>query len=338
MTKELIRIIDDMPEDEARSLLQSLLIHLDEMDSKTNEDVLKILTNIPKQLIESQKPERRMAESKHVHIVFGDSPSGAIRYMLQQANYSEDYVLSFSDAFSIGPIQKLETENGQKIRQQWLARHLHAYDLYFEEDYLPAFQRSMEELQSIPKEMPITIWKANNAHEHTGLCFVLSQLQERKNIRIINTSKAHRELFSAEEAIQAIRATGELIPEKLAVMYETYKSAPLLEETVRNDREEEWEKFSNSTAVLRIWDDNKVVAVKEDYFDAFIMECAKRVGTKEAFCKSARVIGEVLGHLEQYVGDDFLEYRLRMLIEKGVFEVEGSLRAMRYYSVKWNKE
>ena len=52
------------------------------------------------------------------------------------------------------------------------------------------------------------------------------------------------------------------------------------------------------------------------------------------FMKSARVIGEVLGHLDQYVGDSFLEYRLKKLIEKGIFESEGSLEAMRFYSVR----
>ena len=46
--------------------------------------------------------------------------------------------------------------------------------------------------------------------------------------------------------------------------------------------------------------------------------------------KSARLIGEVLGYLDQYVGDEFLENRLRKLIEKGVFEMEGSLKAMRF--------
>lgn len=47
-----------------------------------------------------------------------------------------------------------------------------------------------------------------------------------------------------------------------------------------------------------------------------------------------RIIGEVYGRIEQYVGDDFLEYRLRKLIEKGAFEYEGSLEAMRSYSIK----
>lgn len=36
--------------------------------------------------------------------------------------------------------------------------------------------------------------------------------------------------------------------------------------------------------------------------------------------KSARLIGDILGHIEQHVGDSFLEFRLKKLIEAGVFE------------------
>jgi len=50
----------------------------------------------------------------------------------------------------------------------------------------------------------------------------------------------------------------------------------------------------------------------------------------------ARLVGEVYGHISQYIGDSFLEYRVRRLIEKGIFEYEGSLEAMRYYSIKFN--
>lgn len=50
--------------------------------------------------------------------------------------------------------------------------------------------------------------------------------------------------------------------------------------------------------------------------------------------KSARLIGDLLGHLEHSEEDVFLEYRIRSLICKGVFEIKGTPKAMRYYSVK----
>jgi hypothetical protein len=50
------------------------------------------------------------------------------------------------------------------------------------------------------------------------------------------------------------------------------------------------------------------------------------------------VIGEVLGHLDQYIGDAFLEYRIRKLIDAGVFELEGDLKARRFYSLRLNRK
>jgi hypothetical protein len=52
------------------------------------------------------------------------------------------------------------------------------------------------------------------------------------------------------------------------------------------------------------------------------------------FMKSSRIIGEVYGHIDNHVGDAFLEYRLRSLIYNGVFETKGIPKGMRYYSVK----
>ncbi|WP_422698388.1 DUF3658 domain-containing protein [Desulfofarcimen acetoxidans] len=42
----------------------------------------------------------------------------------------------------------------------------------------------------------------------------------------------------------------------------------------------------------------------------------------------------MLAHLRQYIGDLFLEYRIRHLIYNGVFQIKGIPKAMRYYSVK----
>jgi hypothetical protein len=83
----------------------------------------------------------------------------------------------------------------------------------------------------------------------------------------------------------------------------------------------------------------RILSVPENFYDEFIIKKAKKLFVKGKpreieFIKSARVIGEVLGYLDQYVGDSFLEYRIRKLIEAGVFESEGSLVAMRFYRIR----
>ena len=60
----------------------------------------------------------------------------------------------------------------------------------------------------------------------------------------------------------------------------------------------------------------------------------EKCGADREFLKAPRVISEALGLVEQLVGDTFLEYRLKQLIKQEVFEFEGSLDEMRFYSVK----
>ncbi|WP_439876285.1 DUF1835 domain-containing protein [Bacillus mycoides] len=334
MIDKIKNVVDEMYEDEAKHLLQSLLIQLDLLEKNYSEDTIKHLMSIPKQLTNDISYKRNVKESAHIHITFDESTGGCLKHMLSQEELFEESVVAFSEFFSIGPIHQLHTNKGQLARQQWLLNNLTTYDGYFEEEYLLNFIETLEELQSIPNETPITIWKANNAHEHVGLCFVMTQLKDKKNIRIINTSEASREILKQE---YDIRGTGELPPESLATFIRNSVELSYLTKKTREKFEHEWDSLANSTELLRIWKDNEVHSVKEDYLDPFMIECAKRIGADKDFLKAPRVIGEVLGHVEQLVGDTFLEYRLKALIKQDTFEFEGSLEEMRFYSVKLRK-
>ncbi|ALQ68230.1 DUF1835 domain-containing protein [Bacillus thuringiensis] len=334
MIDKIKNVVEDMYEDEAKHLLQSILIQLNLLEKNYSEDSIKNLMDIPRQLTSNTTYKKNVKESTHVHIAFDDSTAGCLKYMLSQEERLEERVVAFSEFFSIGPINKLHTNEGQLARQKWLVNNLTAYDSYFEEEYLPRFIETMEELHSIPIETPITIWKANNAHEQVGLCVVLAQLKDKKNIRVMNTSEASKEILKLE---YDIRGTGELAPESLALIHKSFVELPYLTVEKRMQFEHEWDSLSKSTEFLRVWTDNEVHSVQEGYFDQFIIECAKRVGADKGFTKAPIVIGEALGLVEQLVGDTFLEYRLKQLIKKEVFEFVGSLEEMRFYSVKLRK-
>ncbi|MEC1981983.1 DUF1835 domain-containing protein [Bacillus cereus] len=334
MIDKIKNAVEDMYEDEAKDLLQSILIQLNLLEENYSEDTIKNLMDIPKQLTSNPTYKRNVKESTHVHIAFDDSTVGCLKYMLSQEELFEESVVAFSEFFSIGPIYRLHTNEGQLARQKWLINNLTAYDSYFEEEYLSRFIATIEELHTIPVETPITIWKADNAHEHVGLSFVIAQLKDKKNIRVINTSEASREILKQE---YDIRGTGELPPESLALFQKSFIKLPYLTEEKRMKFEHEWDKLSESIECLRVWKENEVHSVQEDYFDQFIIECAKSVGADREFLKAPRVIGEALGLVEQLVGDTFLEYRLKQLIKQEVFEFEGTLDEMRFYSVKLRK-
>ena len=320
MIDKIKNVVEDMYEDEAKHLLQSLLIQLNLLEENYSEDIIKNLMDIPKQLTSNTSYNRNVKESSHIHITFDDSTAGCLKHMLGQEERLEEMVVTFSEFFSIGPIYKIHMNEGQLARQKWLVNNLTAYDNYFEDEYLRRFMETLEDLHSIPNETPITIWKADNAHEHVGLCFVIAQLKDKKNIRIINTSEASRIIL---KQVYAIRGTGELSPESLSAVLRNCVDSPYLTIESRVNFENEWDRLSNSTEFLRVWKESNVHSVQEDYFDQFIIECAKSVGADREFLKAPRVIGEALGLVEQLVGDTFLEYRLKQLIKQEVFEYVG---------------
>lgn len=77
-------------------------------------------------------------------------------------------------------------------------------------------------------------------------------------------------------------------------------------------------------------------SVPEDYYDRLIITTAQKLHKKQAdkdFIKTGRIIGDVLGQMDGRLSDAYLEYRIRTLIYRGVFEIKGIPKSMRYYSV-----
>ncbi|MFB6468735.1 DUF1835 domain-containing protein [Cytobacillus sp. Hz8] len=273
-----------------------------------------------------------------IHILFGASPAGSLSVALKKMGvYQVEKVISFWDMFSIGPIWRLHEEVGVGARFDWMKNVMNEENEDFL-DYKQEFLKAVNQINSIPKGVPITIWITDNAHEQTALRYVLHLLKEKDNdIIVINTTKAYSKFFEKKNIEYTVLHAGEIPPEKLQVIYEQSKNEPPLSQHERMDLEKEWLSLSESQDTLRIWRNGRIQSVPEDYFDEFMIKRAKYLHRKpklNGFMKSARLIGEVLGHLDQFVGDAFLEYRLKKLITVGVFEVEGSLEAMRFYSVR----
>ncbi|KPH69323.1 MULTISPECIES: DUF1835 domain-containing protein [Bacillaceae] len=272
-----------------------------------------------------------------IHILSSASASGCLKAALKEMGLDKkERIISFWDTFSVGPVWKLHEEAGVKFRFGWMEKCM-SEEFGEYADYTHCFEKAMNRINSIPEGVHVTIWASNNAHEQTGLRFIMHLLKEKNiDITIINTTKAYEELFRVKKAKYTLLHTGEIPPEKLQVIYEQ-DYGKLLTDHDREDLENEWLALSESQETLRIWRNGRIQSVSEDYYDGIIIKKVKKLHGKQVtreFIKSARVIGEVLGHLDQYIGDTFLEYRIRKLIEAGVFESKGSLEQMRFYSVR----
>ncbi|WHY93279.1 DUF1835 domain-containing protein [Neobacillus cucumis] len=347
--EKINKFVKELPERDARLLLSHILkrIHFLNEQMFSDEQFIQDMKRAYKAVFEITEQQQNTIEGpiKVVHILFGDSAAGCFKRALKEmgADYKDEKVICVRQMFSIGPIWKFNEEVGKQYRYKWMQDNLADEDGEFDE-FEENFNRIVNRILSIKEDIPIYLWAAENAEEQTGLRFVVDVLKEKNNdIFVMNTTKGFNELFNKGKRKYSLAHTGELSPDNLQAIYQKQREdqSPLTQQELEQ-YEKEWLSLTENNEnneTLRIWKNGTVQSVPEDYFDELIITRAKKLHGKRKikdFFKAARLIGDVLGHidLDQYISDTFINYRLKKLIVNGIFEMEGSLEATRLYSVR----
>lgn len=341
---EFKKIVESSTEQEVKSLLFQIVLRInmvEEVEQYSDTQLVKDLKKACNSFLEyktNQINREDVTRYQAVHIVFGASLSGSLNIVLEKMKLKDtEKIISFSDLLSIGPVWRLHEKNGLRKRYEWLKDHIN-FDDEDIDNYQENFNDTTLKISAIPENTPIIIWMGHNAHEQTALRYVLYLLKEKTNdVSLIDATTKFKDLFDTTDTKYTLLHTGEISPEKLTLIYKNNRKISPLSHEERKQFEEEWEALSTKQEVLRIWKNSEICSVDEAYYDDYIINVAKRLHNEQEhdeFMKSARVIGEVIGHLDQYIGDQYIEYRLRSLIVDGSFEIKGIPKAMRYYSVK----
>jgi Protein of unknown function/Domain of unknown function (DUF1835) len=278
-------------------------------------------------------------EEEHmIHLVFSQSVAGCIKIALSNLGLSSTYnIHALWDYFSAGPIKDLHCEKGIEERFQWKHKHL-INELNQFEECETNYYETWKYLDSIPKGESITIWAGENALEQTGLRYAALLMKERPDIDlfVINTTMKYIKLLKQPKRFYIPYYSGEIPPEKMAVIYNHSKIDPPLTDHERVCMLRDWKEISAQNQSLRLWRNGRLNGAAEDYYDDFILDTAKGILTenKNEFIRAVRIIGDVIGQIDQAIDDGFIEYRLRKLIEQGVMEAIGNFTNMRCYSVR----
>jgi hypothetical protein len=323
--------IGTLSEHEAKFLLSQMLDFTQKLEAENNQlrQEINSLKEELDQFIERKDPTPEI-NPKAVHIVIGESEAGTIRVGMGDKHR----VIGIPDFFAMGPLYRLHEEEGRIFRREWLKNHISDF---IEFEYETRFTKTVEEIKAIQEQLPIILWIGDNASEQTGLRFVLFLLTNKPNdVYLIHSTSSYENLINTDEVQYKLMHTGEIIPDKVTIIYEQQLGSPLTEEE-RSKLASEWRRLSDSKEVLRIWDDDEIKNVAEDNFDSYIVDRARdlheRFGMEE-FIKAYRLVGEVYGNLDDLIGDRFIEYRLRSLIYKGILEIKGVPKGIRYYSIR----
>ncbi|MFD7523160.1 DUF1835 domain-containing protein [Paenibacillus chitinolyticus] len=309
----------------------------------TQDKAVSELIELYDELIESA--EKRTAwdpapTCTHVHFVVGDSFAGSMKVALSQLNRSGTHkVITLSENYAIGPVRGLDLYEGWKARWDWLQDHItEACEVCDEpeEDY----NELLDKVNKIPEQAKVIVWTSRNACEQTGMLYAIRLLSGRSNsLALYDACAICDELDNRPDATYNYKHSGEIPSDKLQAALVRMKDNRCLRDADRTRLEREWQTISKQSGTLRIWRDGAVAEVPDDYYDMYLLDMLDRLRpvSDHGYLKTVRLIGEAMGCCEQFIGDDYFEYRVRQLIYNGILEIKGVPSSMRRYSVRRKK-
>ncbi|WP_155593003.1 DUF1835 domain-containing protein [Lysinibacillus cavernae] len=258
-----------------------------------------------------------------LHITFNLATQGSMKLAIRQHHLQRDEsVLSVHDDFSIGPLRSIEE------RKSWLTTHIFK-DNDDQQLYDDMFGNWKKKIANLPCDMDVWIWYSQNAHEQIALRYVMSEfIQKCSMVYGIDATEGLKRI----QPNMDIRHTGELSSEMLMKLRPDAKRFSVQE---CQQLAKEWEDIKEQPSTLRLWE-NGLQHVEEDALDALIIDSAKglHVQHNEDWLMSTHIIAKIFETVDDYVGDDFVEYRLLKLVKQGLFEMKGDSTESHSYQVK----
>lgn len=260
---------------------------------------------------------------KIIHMCFSESAGGTFRHAIKTNILpNEQKVIVFSDNLSQGPING-DVNIEKRIKWYNIIDAENYFNDYDAEDLKEIYNEFHGEISKVDNSDTLYLWYGSS-REFCGMLYTLEFLKDRKlNIYLINVAdtfiKYNQNVFLARDA-------GEISPEKIEKYIESKRKLDSKEYEKLLDI---WELLKNDNSILRIYKNGKVSSVDESYFDIDILKY-----TTEEFRKSARTIGEVLGNSEVKILDDYILWRVKVLVKSGKIEYSGKLGIMREMEIR----
>ncbi len=265
-----------------------------------------------------------------IHIVFQEADIAALEKSFELDGTLRADIIQIKDDYAVGPITDLYSGEGIEARKEWWRDVLAGgdYDGHVDSGKVDD-TKAVEELKerlNIDAEEFVWIWAAQNKHDVSGYYWLMSQVKDyqgRIHILYLNNLPFLNEkgnLFYPENLFE--------IPAK-----EFLKAKKLARQITPSEFEvdpDEWTKLCNENKGVRLLEGGKKL-VQEDYdfYDADI----KKLVTGD-WQKASKIIHTHLTKVKNTTGDAYLLWRLKLMIEQDMFDVQGTIGKMKEFEIK----
>ena len=265
-----------------------------------------------------------------IHVVFQPADADVLRKAFELEPSMSGELLTVCDDFAVGPVSDIYSEEGINNRKEWWKEVLREgdYDGHVESGVVndQVVVESIVNTLNAEQNEVLWIWAAQNKHDVSGYYWLISQLKEFQgrifllylnNLPFINEKGS---IFYPENLFE-IPAKEFLKAKRLA------RPVTLSEFEIDPD---EWNRLQSENKGVRILEGGKkLVQYDYDYYDE---DLRKFIG--KDWQKASRIIQQFLSKNKQKTGDAFLLWRLKLIIQGGGYDVQGTIRNMKEFEVK----
>ena len=246
-------------------------------------------------------------QDKVVHVCFGANDADNVKQSVEGLGTYRFLVLA--DNLSCGPLANLDTPAGRQAR----------FSFHLKTSCTDDDPRWLEHFMGYQDRMGLVDLSPRPGPDESVLVWIGAMAQEQLLLRAVCALWPDADFFLAD-----VR--------RIAHLYAVYKNfvpcfpphvlrelvplATSLPELQRQSWAHEWHTLTTQEHLLRIYEDDRILGVREDFYDEDLLSACKPY-----FQNQARIAGEVQQGTHP-VGDLYLFYRLKLMADQGRVEIE----------------
>lgn len=265
-----------------------------------------------------------------IHIVFNEADVAVLQEAIGMDETLAGPVIQIKDDYAVGPLDNIYKGEGIEARREWWRSVLAGSDNAAKVDSgeVDDYKTAAEIVGTMRRneEEKIWIWAAQNKHDVCGYYWLLpymKEFQERVSILYLNNLP----FFNDKGHIFYPTWLSEIPAKEFLKAKKLEREITLSEFEVDPD---EWTKLMNESKGVRLLEGGKKLEQYDyDFYDAEIQKFITA-----DWQKANKIINQFLSKAKHTTGDAYMLWRLKTLIARGMFDVQGKVENMKDFEIK----
>ena len=264
------------------------------------------------------------------HLVFNEADIPVLKQCIETDESLTGDILLLRDDYAVGPLKDIYTEDGAVARKDWWrlvlegGDHQHLIDKNTVDD-VAVVNQIISYLDS-HEEASLWIWMAQNKHDVCGYYWLMSQLKSYQG-RVYVVFLNNLPFINDKGQIFYPEWISQILPKELLKAKRLARVITPSEFEVDPD---EWSKICQDERMVRILEGGKKISLHpEAYYDTELKKCIT-----DDWQKASKIIHQFLQKSKQTTGDAFMLWRIKVLLQSDMYDVQGTVKNMKDFEVK----